>query len=75
MYPPTVDEGKCGSGNTLSEIHQTYEEELLDKLDEIILVLREKEVIAEEINGLLKANQNILKGIVGELHKITINTN
>jgi hypothetical protein len=63
-----------GIGRPLNETPQTYEEELLDKIDEIILILKEKEIICEQINVLLKANQNTLKVIVGELHKITINT-
>ena len=55
-------------------MHIIHEEQMLDKLDAIISILKKYEAISEENVQILKANQKSLKTIIEELHKIRVNT-
>ena len=58
----------------LNHTPKTYEEELLDLLDDIVWTLRESQVISQESNEILAENQKTLKAILEALYKINFNT-
>ena len=58
----------------MNEVSQTYEDEILHKLDEIILILKENQASHQDYNQILKEIQKSQKVIVDELHKIRVNT-
>ena len=52
----------------------THDEQMLDKIDAIISILKKYGAISEENVQILKANHKSLKIIIEELHKIRVNT-
>ena len=57
----------------MNEVPQSYEDEILRKLDKIILIIKENQARSQDYKQVLKEIQKSQKVIVDELHKIRVN--